>query len=471
MTRPGIRPNARAAARRGVAVAILVAVALAPAAAPARGRDLCRLPSDCPEGRFCQGGMCQRSPGLGDGSPLFGLGLPGLLAPRGGPDVETARRATELLRRTVRMLGAFRVMDARTQGDLGTVEAPTRTGFDAQGWHESGAYALLFGALWSTAAGGVVLEVRLFETETGRSVMLGAERQRIPMTGLRGAVRNVAGALLAHYTGRDGLAATRIAFTRKLPGGVKEVFTVDVTGEDEQQVTRNGSVNIFPAWSPRGDIAYTSYRAGNPDLWVGERRLSSRPDLNSGAAYSPDGRHVALTLAQDGDPELYLIDARSGAIVRRLTHHSAIDTSPTFSPDGRHIAFVSDRIGAPQIYIMRADGSDLRAMTSAGYNTNPCWSPAGDTIAFDRLITAERADIYRLDPVSGEIRRLTSNRWSSEDPSFSPDGRRIVFTSTHDGERQLYVMSTNGGPAIRLTHGDGPYGSPAWSPIAPDAVE
>lgn len=434
----------------------------APAAA-APSLQLCETQADCPHGRFCQLGVCQRSPGLGDEGTLFGLAIPALRAPRGPQDLLLASRATRRLRRVLSMVGPFRIVDRRVAGSRPLEpEAPTPAGVDVEGWHRAGAWTLLLGAVWSTRAGEVVLEVRLLELESGRSVSLASAHQSFPRGGLDEAVERIAAELLQRYTGRPGLFGTRIVCTRKVDGQ-KEIVSVDLTGKDERRHTRTGSINLLPAWAPDGAIAYTSYRDGNPDLWIGDRKVSARPDLNSGASFSPDGRTIALTLAFDGNPDVFLIDRESGDILRRLTEHPAIDTSPTWSPDGRELAFVSDRTGTPQIYVMDTKGRHVRALTHEGYNTNPDWSPVRDLIVFDRLTTAERSDLYVVEIGTGEIRRLTRERWSSEDPHFSPDGRQIVFKSTRDGEEQLYVMSLDGEHLRRLTRGEGPYGSPAWS--------
>ena len=87
-----------------------------------------------------------------------------------------------------------------------------------------------------------------------------------------------------------------------------------------------------------------------------------RPGINTSAGYSPDGREIACTLSQDGNSEIYLLDAR-GETPRRLTHESGIDTSPCWSPTGRELAFTSDRDGTPQVYLMDRDGGNVRRLT------------------------------------------------------------------------------------------------------------
>ncbi len=455
----------------------LVALTIALTALPGIGEThpsghprVCEAQADCPGVEFCQGGLCQRAPAVGDHGPLFGLGLPEVLAPLGSDDEAHAARLSRKLRRTLGMLGPFVIVKTRA-GDSPSPEPPTITGIDVEGWHQAGAHALLLTAVWSVQAKAseepqVTLEARLVELARGRSVPLAAARQSLRHDEFGRGVARLADEIVLHYTGRPGLIGTRIAYTKRLPGGAQEIFSISLSGDDERQETRNGSLNLFPTWTPEGTLAYTSFIDGNPDLWLGEKKLSSRKDLNTGAAISPDGRTVALTLGRDGNAEIYLICRHSGALVRRLTDHPAIDTSPTWSPDGSRLAFVSDRSGVPQIYVMNSDGSGVRALTTSGYNTNPCWSPVADVVVFDRLVAGQGSDIFAVNVDTTEILRLTDSPWSNESPSFSPDGRQIAFASNRDGESQIFVMNADGRNLRRLTAGAGPNGAPAWSTLA-----
>jgi TolB protein len=149
-------------------------------------------------------------------------------------------------------------------------------------------------------------------------------------------------------------------------------------------------------------------------------------------------------------------------MVNKLTSSRSIEVSPTISPDGNHIAFVSDRGGSPQIYTMQRDGSDIRRISFEGsYNTSPNWSPRGDKIVFSGRRNTNQ--IFIVNPDGTGLTQLTT-QGNNEDPSFSPDGRFITFTSDRDGVKGVYIMRSNGEAQKRITPRKMRAFCPRWSP-------
>ena len=182
-----------------------------------------------------------------------------------------------------------------------------------------------------------------------------------------------------------------------------------------------------------------------------------------------DGRHgdaqaqIAFTSERDGNREIYVMDA-DGANPRRLTNSRLVDWDPSWSPDGRHIVFTGNgrpgdwgaRGGDLEIYMMDANGSNPRRLTNnLRQDTNPTWSPDGKRIAYTSTIDKRNQEIYVMDADEGKPLRLTNSgnvhihNWK---PSWSPDGKRIAFTSNRDGNLEIYVMDTDGGNQRRLTN-------------------
>ena len=185
----------------------------------------------------------------------------------------------------------------------------------------------------------------------------------------------------------------------------------------------------------------------------GLRRLT-RGGSSRDPAWSPDGRRIAYVSSAGGDAELYVADA-DGGNPRRLTENRHEDVLPSWSPDGRRLAFASDRTGAFEIWIVDADGARATRLTRgarrAYFNVFPAWSPDGRWIAFaSSSSTPENQEIYvvRLDGTGRT--RLTRTHGSADrlgddaTPSWSPDGRRIVFASNRTGDLQIWVMGADG---------------------------
>ena len=160
--------------------------------------------------------------------------------------------------------------------------------------------------------------------------------------------------------------------------------------------------------------------------------------------------------------EIYVMEV-DGNNQRRLTNSRGWDISPSWSPDGKRIAFMSWRAGhfigefglSSEIYVMDADGKNTRRLTNnRKSDSSPSWSPDGKWIVFtaDRKGDDVNYEIYVMDADGGNQRRLTNNRVHDKSPSWSSDGKRIVFSSYRDGNGEIYVMDNDGGNQQKLTN-------------------
>ena len=152
--------------------------------------------------------------------------------------------------------------------------------------------------------------------------------------------------------------------------------------------------------------------------------------------------------------------------IRRLTSTQAIDTGPCYSPDGRRIVFESDRSGRQELYVMNADGSNQRQITGGdGRYSTPVWSPRGDLIAFTKQVSGHFL-IGVIQPDGGGERILTEG-YHNEGPSWSPNGRVILFFRESPGETggpRLFTIDLTGYNERPLAT-PGFASDPSWSPV------
>lgn len=335
------------------------------------------------------------------------------------------------------------------------------TQIDRKGWHYLGAGYLIEGEM-EVDGENVAITYSLFDLANDREVFrrrLKSRRQTIRLL-----AHSLADEVYRELAGAEGIFQTRLVYSHR--GSFNEIHVADYDGANDLTLVAERSIIVTPRWAGANAVTYTSYKEGNPDVWLYDlsrdraRKLSSHPGLNSGCSWSRDGKRYVLSLTVDGSPEIFIAD-RDGK-PRRLTFSNGIDASPTFSPDGRRIVFTSDRSSTPQIYIMDDDGANVERLTYEGkYNDSPDWSPTLDMLAF-----VTRADggfqVCTMRPDGSGFRQLTEVG-SNENPHWSPDGLHLVFASSRTGQFEIYTMNYDGSGVRRITN-TGDNNNPSWSP-------
>lgn len=323
--------------------------------------------------------------------------------------------------------------------------------------------------------GKLELEAYLYDTFGAKQILT---KKYVAVPGDAKTVgHTLANDIVTALTGAPGIFLTKIAMSCDRTGN-KEIYIMDFDGTDVKQITRHNSIAFAPAWNNEATkLVYSLYtkrksnNVKNIDLYEFNfanntiRMLSNRKGINSGAAYAPDGKRIALTMSFLGNPEIFSLDPVSNQVTR-LTKSFGFDVDPSWSPDGRKMAFVSSRTGMPMVFRMNIDGSDVTRLTFAGrYNATPTWSLTNNKIGFAGWID-QTFDIFIMNPDGTNIERLTKNQGNNEDPHFSPDGNFIVFSSNRTGQKNIYVMNIDGTFAKRLTYGLGNCVSPKWSNVS-----
>jgi len=236
-------------------------------------------------------------------------------------------------------------------------------------------------------------------------------------------------------TGEKGYFDTRIIYvSEKGPktNRVKKLAIMDQDGYNTKYLTLGNELVLTPRFNPTNQmVTYLSYFKNLPrvyllDIETGVQEVvGDFPGMTFAPRFSPNGKKIIMSFAKDGNSEIYTMDLEN-RIVEKITNHPSIDTSPSFSPDGKYICFNSDRSGYQQIYVMKSDGTNVKRISfGKGLYGTPVWSPRGDLIAFTKLHKGKfYIGVMRVDG-SGE--RLLTENYYQEAPSWSPNGRVLIF--------------------------------------------
>ncbi|MBI3566385.1 MAG: TolB family protein, partial [Elusimicrobia bacterium] len=124
--------------------------------------------------------------------------------------------------------------------------------------------------------------------------------------------------------------------------------------------------------------------------------------------------------------------------------------------------------GNPQIYVLDLGSKQARRLTNMNWCDAPAWSPTGEWIAFaGRANRKDKMDVFLVDVTGGSVRQLTHGEGSNEDPSWSPDGRLLAFSSTRTGRSQVFVMDADGSAPRLAADVPGASSTPHWSGARP----
>ena len=359
---------------------------------------------------------------------------------------------------------------------LQTPGAPAEVNLSAWGNPPPNASFLAFGNLGVTG-GKLQVQGWLFDAKnTNSPQVLGKQYQEAPTPdNARLIAHRFADEIILRLGGGiPGVAESRIFFV-STRSGHKEVWAMDYDGEGQGQLTHMNSIALSPRVSPDGSRVAFSGLTG--DSWqilqysLDLGKLVSSPHFggdNFSPAWSSDGSKIAFSSSmRTGDPEIYTADSNGGG-VKRLTAFKGSDVSPVFNPKtNAQIAWVSGRTGLPQIFVMDADGSNIQQVTNEGYAVSPAWSPNGLALVFSWIRhygpgAPGGQDIYLMDVASKQFRQLTHDAGRNDFPSWSPDGRHIVFQSNRTGSEQIWSMLADGTHQQQLTK-SGKNSMPNWS--------
>lgn len=341
-------------------------------------------------------------------------------------------------------------------------------------WKAINAQALITGAVSVQADGRLIVKFRLFDVFAQSS--LGEGLQFVGSTkSWRRMAHKVADAVYSRLTGESGYFDSRVVFVSESGpknARLKRLAIMDYDGENVQNLTDNRSIVLAPRFSPDSlQILYTSYETGMPQVFLldianGRRRaLDDQPGMTFSPRFSPNGKTIVMSRSSGGNTDIYSVGVASGKSTR-LTSAASIETAPSFSPDGKQIVFESDRGGSQQLYVMPSGGGEARRISfgSGRYGT-PVWSPRGDLVAFTKISGGRfHIGVMRVD---GSEERLLTASFLDEGPTWSPNGRVLMFfreTRGAKGAPSLYSVDISG-RNLKKVSAAGSASDPSWSKL------
>lgn len=304
-----------------------------------------------------------------------------------------------------------------------------------------------------------------------------------------------------------------IVTARRLHGNTQIAVIDPTTGAQDVRTSGPGE-KWSPRWLANGNIGYVSGGASagleftnavpgprgefrDPHWSADGKRMVFHRDVASGwpphtsansrdrryrlvrtgvfASYAPDGTRLVENDGTAGimHNDIYMMNA-DWSNRHLLVGDSVVSSlAPVWSPCGDRIAFARGRFfpatlgkSAAVIAIVKSDGSGLTALTDSGGNAGfPSWSPDGRSLVY-RVVTANRSALMIVDVATHATRRLTDSTGNDNSPAWSPRGDLIAFTSRRPGDDdyEMYTIRPDGTEMRRITQGHGNMSHPTWSP-------
>lgn len=390
--------------------------------------------------------------------------------PAGSTDA-LGRQVSQIIADNLRNTGLFKPL-----GPTGVRAIPVSevSAPDFGYWRGATAQALVHGFVRANGDGNLTVGCYLYDVALGSE--LAREGFVVRPADWRRAAHKCSDAIYTRLTGEGPYFDSRVIYvseTGPKNRRIKRLAIMDQDGANHRFLTNGQSIVLTPRFSPdERRIAYMSYQNDKPSLYVydlsngTQRLLVTNVSLAFAPRFSPDGRWILFTMSVAGNADVYRI-AAGGGTPQRLTTAPGIDTGGSYSPDGSKIVFESDRSGSQQLYVMNADGSNQQRISfGGGRYATPAWSPRGDLIAFTRMGGGFRIGV--MNP-SGGGEKLLTDAWGDEGPSWSPNGRVLLFSrgaQGPSGKSDIWSVDLTGSTSRRIpTQLDG--SDPSWGPLRP----
>ena len=402
-------------------------------------------------------------------------------------DLSVGLKMTKRLNKNLKISSYFNVLSSKAFIENPKLLEPlpypkSSQGFRWENWKLSGADFLFF-ADYSIVEDSLSIEIYFYNVNLQKQIFKKSYKGSINQS--LNFIDKISNDIIKNLSGRKGIFETKIVAIRSMGPVKKELFLMDWNGENKKRITYHRSIALSPSWSNKGDkLVYSAFMYNKKiknqvaALFLYEFKtnkakvLSARRGANLGSEFLPRDKELLVTLAKGrGLLDIFKLNLKTLALTP-LTQgpRGVINVEPNIHKRTRRIAFSSDRKVKTMIYTMNTKGQDIKQITFAGHhNSNPVWHPYKNEIVFSGQ-SKGRMNLFQISAQGTGLKRLTSLRrangsWANcESPSFSPDGRFVVFSSDVTGFYQLYIMNLDDLSIERITFDRHNYKSPKWSP-------
>jgi len=305
-----------------------------------------------------------------------------------------------------------------------------------------------------------------------------------------------------YASGKSGPTGDDVRSPSWSPEGTRVVYSryeTKRTPEPTKRWSRNPNYElsatvVLPAYDPTGErLAVTRKPGDTSTLFIVDegkpaRAILERKEDMLGPQWSPDGRQIAFGIgrfalfnggekamnAPNGEEQVGIVNA-DGSGFQLITSGANKNAFPSFAPDGKRIVYRTTGPDGEGLRIMNLEDHSIATLTNE-YDNFPVWSPRGDLIGFIRKIGND-FEVFTIRPNGKDLSQLAHTKGNDAHLAWSPDGERIVFTSSRMGFKdeafytyapqpygEIFVMKYDGTEVEQLTDNQWEDGGPAWQP-------
>lgn len=255
-----------------------------------------------------------------------------------------------------------------------------------------------------------------------------------------------------------------------------EIIPADRLVEEITYLTDSPESELSPVWTPDSNYILYTVKRNDSDNFESYKMMANGSEIekidiegnHTGLSdIDPSGTELILTRSNNSQSGLYLANLQEGTVFPVADDLQISEGWGSWCRLGKKITYTKESAGTPsQLWIVDRDGSNnIRLGTSENVGIGKDWCPLGLRILYSAKDLKEEYDLWVIDFYGTNQAQLTNTSYNEWNPSFSPDGKWIVYVSDEGGSPDIWIMDIEGNYRSRLTNFTGsPDSVPRWSP-------